>query len=37
MESSIGYMLHTYKDADNPKAVVLYDESTEEAMNLIVE
>lgn len=33
MESSIGYMLHTYKDADNPKAVVLYDESTEEGAN----
>lgn len=26
MESTMGYLLHNYKDADNPKAIILYDE-----------
>ena len=33
MESSIGYLLHSYKDPDNPKAVVLYDEFASEGAN----
>ncbi len=33
MESSIGYLLHSYKDPDNPKAVVLYDEVVGDGAN----
>ena len=33
MESSMGYLLHNYKDADNPKAIVLYDEHVGDGAN----